>query len=367
MLLALLAVVLLFVLGVFVFVNAAPQFGGSLTKEQKLAYESKEHFKAGKFLNIEEVDMTFDFSKMRKIFKAMRNPDALRSPKEDLEVLAVNPADIDLADSSSSFTWLGHSSVLVETDGKMLLIDPMFSMRPSPISFLGGKRFFENMPVEINELPAIDVVLISHDHYDHLDYRSIQELNDKVNYFIVPLGVDNHLIKWGVAPEKIKALDWWEAQEMAGIEFVFTPSKHFSGRGLTNRFSTLWGSWVINSKSDKIFFSGDSGYGSHFKEIGSKYGPFSLTMMECGQYNENWPDVHMMPEETVKAAEELGTKWVLPIHWGAFSLAPHSWTDPVERVRAAAIGSSVQITTPRIGETVQLNDMNYPEQAWWLK
>ncbi len=219
------------------------------------------------------------------------------------------------------------------------------------------------LPIE--KLPYIDAVVLSHDHYDHLDYESIIKLKDKVGHFYVPLGVSAHLIEWGVDPDKITELDWWKEVNVEGFTFICTPARHFSGRSLFNGFTTLWASWIVRTENSNVFFSGDSGYGPHFKEIGKRYGPFDFVMLECGQYNELWKDIHMMPEQTVQAAIDLNGKLMMPIHWGAFTLAMHPWTDPIIRVTASAHERHVAITTPKIGEPVLLQQPVFPHSEWW--
>ena len=241
----------------------------------------------------------------------------------------------------------------------------MFGDVPAPIDLLGGKRFSVELPIEVQKLPKIDAVILSHDHYDHLDYESILKLKDKVDTFYAPLGVGVHLEAWGISKEKIIELDWWQEITVDDLKFVCTPARHFSGRKFNNRQSTLWSSWVIQSSTENIFFSGDSGYDSHFKEIGEKYGPFDFAMMECGQYNEMWPEIHMFPEETAQAAVDVKAKKMMPIHWGAFKLALHSWTDPVERVTKKAEELNLPLITPKIGEPFLLVDENINNQDWW--
>ena len=206
---------------------------------------------------------------------------------------------------------------------------------------------------------------MSHDHYDHLDYETIQKLKDKVGVYFTPLGLGNHLIEWGVNKERINELNWWDSIDFDGIKLICTPARHFSGRGLFDRATTLWCSWVIEGKKDNVFFSGDSGYDTHFKEIGEKYGPFDISLMECGQYNEDWKLLHMMPEETVQAALDLKSKLTMPIHWGGFTLAFHDWTDPIERVVNKAKKLNMPITTPKIGEPVIIGKETYPIEKWW--
>ena len=255
---------------------------------------------------------------------------------------------------------------MIEMDGKVILLDPMFGQVASPHPWMGTNRYNSTFPLEIEELPKIDVVVFSHDHYDHLDYGSVDALKDKVDHWLVPWGLDNHLVSWGVNPNKISALDWWQESIRIDIEFVLTPSRHFSGRGITDRMVTLWRSWVIKGASDNIYFSGDGGYGSHFKEIGEKYGPFDIGLMECGQYNEKWADIHMMPEESVQASLDVNAKVMMPVHWGAFTLSVHSWIEPVQRASIEAERLGVKMTTPKIGEQIILNE-SYPTSKWWLE
>jgi L-ascorbate metabolism protein UlaG (beta-lactamase superfamily) len=250
-------------------------------------------------------------------------------------------------------------------EGKRIFFDPMLGESPSPHPLLGPKRFSKELPIDIDKLPFIDAVVLSHDHYDHLDYESIIKLKDKVGKFYVPLGVGVHLEKWNVPAEKIIELDWWQESKENGFTFICTPARHFSGRGLFNGFTTLWASWVVKTDSSNVYFSGDSGYGPHFKEIGDKYGPFDFVMLECGQYHELWKDIHMMPEQTVEAAIDLKGKLMMPIHWGAFTLAMHTWTDPINRVTTRAHERLVPITTPKIGEAVVLQQPEFPHSTWW--
>ncbi|WP_130616749.1 MBL fold metallo-hydrolase [Cohnella abietis] len=264
-----------------------------------------------------------------------------------------------------SVTWFGHSAILLRLDGKTIFLDPMLGKRPSPFPVFGGKRFSESLPIEIEQLPSIDAVIFSHDHYDHLDYGSIKKLMHKVKRFIVPLGVAAHLERWGVDPAIITEHDWWDEFDFEGLSLASAPARHFSGRSVGDRNSTLWCSWVIMGKQAKVFFSGDSGYGPHFEQIGSKYGPFDLTLMECGQYDEKWAAIHMLPEETVQAHQDVKGKLMIPIHWGAFTLALHDWTDPAERSTKAAKANNVAIATPRIGQTVTIGAAEFPTTAWW--
>ncbi|WP_429372253.1 MBL fold metallo-hydrolase [Paenibacillus sp. DS2015] len=299
-----------------------------------------------------------------KVMGRMIIGDPLRRPKGGI---TANRLDLDFVKENTvdQVTWFGHSALLLKVNGLTLLLDPMFGKSPSPVPVFGPKRYSTKLPMEIEELPIIDAVIYSHDHYDHLDYGSVLKLKGKVKQFIVPLGVAGHLVRWGVDPNIIQEHDWWDEFTYRGLTIASAPARHFSGRGLGGQDTSLWCSWVIMSEQTRVFFSGDSGYGTHFKEIGSKYGPFDLTLMECGQYSEDWAGIHMMPEETLQAHLDVQGKLMIPIHWGAFTLAAHSWTDPVERAVKAAKQLGTAIATPRIGETVSIGAVEYPNSTWW--
>ncbi|SFB02843.1 MULTISPECIES: MBL fold metallo-hydrolase [unclassified Bacillus (in: firmicutes)] len=346
---------------IILFLKFYPAFGGKVTQAKRLEYENASNYSKGRFLNQIDTDMNMSFTENMKIMKDFVKTSPNRKPKDLLKTERPNWK----SDKHAKVMWFGHSAFMLELDGKTLLLDPMFGSVPSPVPIVGGKRYSGVLPVEIEELPWIDAVLFSHDHYDHLDYGSIKKLKDKVGRFIVPLGVGSHLQRWGVEPERIQEHNWWNELEFVGLHLVCTPARHFSGRGLTGRNSTLWCSWVISGKQAKIYFSGDSGYGPHFKEIGEKYGPFDIALMECGQYDERWSTIHMMPEETVQAHLDVKGKWLIPIHWGAFTLALHDWTDPVERVKKAAEQRGVSVSTPRIGEIINIGNQTYPSTMWW--
>jgi len=260
--------------------------------------------------------------------------------------------------------WLGHSTMLIRIGGKTILTDPVFSDAIFPIRLLAPKAFAYSKPIEITDLPNVDVVLISHDHFDHLDYASIRALSAKNSMFVTPLGVGSHLKKWGVPQDRIIERDWWQDTAIDGLRLTATPAQHFSGRGVIDRSTTLWASWVIDGNGERLFFSGDSGYFAGFKDIGERFGPFDLTILESGAYNENWIDVHMLPEQTVQAHMDLNGKVLQPIHWGKFDLALHGWAEPVERLLVAAQQSGVHLATPAIGQAYSLQEP-FPQLAWW--
>jgi len=344
------------------FLNLSPEFGRTPSKEQKASFEKLDNYNDGKFINQSPSPMDINTFKVLREF--LKN-DPGRKPSKPIDVEKVDSLDIAQNPGKPKLTWFGHSAFLLEMDGKNILIDPMFGDTPAPHPWLGTNRYSKELPISIDKLPPIDAVIISHDHYDHLDYGSIKKLKNKVSQFYMPLGVGNHLRKWGIDESKIHELNWWESINFEGIELISCPSRHFSGRGVFDRGATLWCSWVIVGKDQKIYFSGDSGYDDHFKEIGERYGPFDIALMECGQYNEEWKYIHMMPEESAQGAVDLKANIAMPIHWGAFTLALHDWTDPVERFTSKAKELGLNTTTPKIGEPILLNPGVFPSDKWW--
>lgn len=360
-------IILLIILGGFLFVNLSPQFGGTPSKENVASYDQLDYFSEGKFSNLVPTTMDMDFGKAIRMLPEFFKNDPSRTPSFDIPIINRDSLELVVDSLPTRLIWFGHSAFLLQLDGKNILIDPMLGEVPAPNPLLGKKRFFKNLPIEIEKLPQIDLIIISHDHYDHLDYESIQKLKSKTKEFYVPLGVGAHFERWGVPTAQIHEMKWWDEVQVGSIKLAFAPSRHFSGRGPANRFSTLWGSWIIKGNQDNIYFSGDGGYGPHFKEIGEKYGPFDFAMMECGQYNENWKEIHMMPEQTAQAGKDVNAKVFMPIHWGAFTLAMHSWTDPVERVIARATEIDQAIFVPKIGEFINLKDSLKTKGEWWVK
>jgi len=356
-------IIVLLIATITLFLKFSPQFGEGATKEQKVKYAKSGHYEKGKFINESKtvIDASY-WTFIKEIMKSSPN----RRPQKDIVVQKIDSTTIENHNINvTQLTWFGHSAFLLEIDGKKILLDPMLGETPAPHPLLGAKRYSKELPIEIEKLPFIDAIIISHDHYDHLDYGSIQKMKDKVGQYFTPLGVGNHLIKWGISKNKIHELNWWEEINFNGIKLICTPARHFSGRGLFDRATTLWCSWVIKGNNDNIYFGGDSGYDTHFKEIGEKYGPFDISLMECGQYDEEWKIIHMMPEETVQASIDLKSKLVLPIHWAAFTMAYHDWADPIERITKKANEMNLPITTPKIGEPVIIGSETFPIEKWW--
>lgn len=287
-----------------------------------------------------------------------------RRPAQSLPEVASFPLD-ELAEKSQElrYIWFGHSTLLLELDGQRLLLDPVFSNSASPIPFSITR--FQPPVLAVEQIAVIDAVLISHDHYDHLDYKTVKTLAQRDIPFYVPLGVGAHLVFWGVAEKNIIELDWWQQKELNGLTLTCTPARHFSGRGLWNRNSTLWAGWAITSKNSSVFYSGDSGYSDHYKTIGDKLGPFDLTLLENGAYSEFWNAIHQLPEQTVQAHIDLRGKVLQPVHWGMFDLGLHDWFEPIQRVTKAAQELGVRVLSPRLGEVVYpLRGEGFSED-WW--
>ena len=273
----------------------------------------------------------------------------------------------DLSGDHDILVKISHSTVLMRLDGKFVLTDPVFSKRASPLQFVGPKRF-HNLPLTVAELPRLDVVLISHDHYDHLDKASIRALAAKTAMFVVPTGVDQHLRRFGIPANKIVVLDWWQHCTLGSLTLHATPAQHFSGRGLFDKNQTKWASFVIESSRRRIFFSGDSGYFRGFAEIGSRFGGFDLSLIETGAYDEMWADIHMQPEQSLRAHLDLKARFMLPIHNSSFDLAMHAWYEPLQRLANAAETYDVPLITPQFGAVLSLGNLALGVEQhgyWW--
>jgi L-ascorbate metabolism protein UlaG (beta-lactamase superfamily) len=315
-----------------------------------------------KFTN-SEFEYKSDLADIWKMTKAYFTTERLNpTPTFELPVHSISTSQL-IEEQEDVIYRLGHSSVVMKLDGQLIMTDPVFSDRASPVQWAGPKRF-HNTPISLDDVPNVDVVVISHDHYDHLDKATVKALSDRVGLFLTPLKIGQTMAKWGIPQEKIIELDWWQSHTVGGIEYVLTPTQHFSGRGLTDRDSTLWGSWVIKAPTHNVFFSGDSGYFGGFKEIGEKYGPFDFTMIETGAYNTLWADIHMFPEQSVQAHIDLKGKVMMPIHNSTFDLAMHDWTDPMQQAMEISQARGVTMTSPEIGQRLEIASPT-PVTDWW--
>ena len=286
--------------------------------------------------------------------KTTRPPQPLPSVKTDLK---------NLPDGKPVLIWFGHSSYLIKINGKHILVDPVFCGYASPFKMKSAKNFEGSNIYTVDDMPVIDILLITHDHYDHCDYETILKLNNKTRNIVTSLGVGSHLEYWGIDMSKVTELDWQESTEVEGMRFISQPARHFSGRSF-KRSKTLWASFILKSKNCSVYIGADSGYDAYFKKLGEQHGPFDLAILESGQYNEAWKNIHMMPEETVQACLDVKAKMLFPVHWGKFSLSLHPWNEPIERVMKKAEELNVHVATPMIGEPLIIGE-KYPTYKWW--
>lgn len=321
------------------------------------------NYRDGKFVNLEPPSgITMDRDLQRMLLRDLANAASQGKPKGPIPV--VEPPTAEPTPTSAAASWYGHSSALIEVDGYRVLADPVWSDRCSPSRVVGPQRMHD-VPVALEALPAVDAVVISHDHYDHLDIDTVIALaHTQRGPFVVPLGIGAHLRKWGVPESRIVELDWHEAHRIGDLTLICTPARHFSGR-LFSRDSTLWASWVVAGPEHTAFFGGDTGYTKSFAEIGAEYGPFDLTLLPIGAYHPAFADIHMNPEEAVRAHLDLtdvDRGLLVPIHWATFRLAPHPWAEPAERLLSAAGAERVRIVVPKPGQRVVPDSTSDP---WW--
>lgn len=286
-----------------------------------------------------------------------------RKPPAPLPVVRPHEAWARPVSTGFRATWLGHSTILLELDGRRVLTDPVFAPRIGPVSFVGPRRFHPP-PAEVGELPPLDAVLVSHDHFDHLCRPTIAQLAALRVPIITALGVGAYLEQFGVDPALITELDWHEHADVGGLRFTAQPAQHFSGRGITSRNRTLWASWVIQSERRRVFFSGDTGLTPEFEAVGAAHGPFDLVMLEIGAYHPAWGTIHLGPENALTAFSMLGGGTLLPVHWGTFNLGLHDWDDPGERLIALAAERGARILTPRLGAPFEPEQVDGPS-PWW--
>lgn len=344
---------------ILLFISFWSSLGKKPSKDKQASYYKRTSlYTDGIFKNIEEFDLMVDVKD-----SLSDKSEVKKKPSEEIPVVKIN--ELEKANiSEMKIIWFGHSTTLVQIHGMNILIDPVLSDYASPVSFIGPKRMAD-IPMEPEDLPEIDLVLISHDHYDHLDYKTIKEIDHKVKAYAVPLGVESHLESWNIEPNKINSMAWLEEINVNGLNVALTPSKHFTGRLPWNMNSTLWGGFVLRDEYHSLYYSGDTGYGEHFKDIYNNFGEIELVLIESGQYDERWPNVHMNPNNAFKALEDLNAKWAIPVHWGGFVLANHSWYEPAEELSSFGENSEISIATPRIGEIVNVENLNEYQEKWW--
>lgn len=355
---------LFFILGLAVyFFLSRSQFGEAPTAEDALRFEKLTNYdgKSKTFQNIVpdpkngKVDLFTAFKEM--LFGAeVRSPSA-PFPSQNPDIQAFLAKD----GVRLKWLWLGHSTFYANLEGRLILVDPVFATA-SPVSFM-VKRFSKPL-VELKDLPKPDIVLISHDHYDHLDASVMRELAKDAPQFLVPMGIGRRLTSWGIDPSKIREMNWHESFEDAGLKFISVPAQHFSGRSGTDKNETLWTGWIVEAKDFKLYYSGDTGYAGHFKDIGERYGPIDVAFIECGQYNVLWQYVHLLPDEVIQAVKDLKARAFTPMHWGMFVLAIHDWYEPIEKVSRMAERDGLTIWHPELGQLVTFEAMPPPE-AWW--
>ena len=354
---------ILFILAflIFIFLSFSPVFGASPDKNSRVLIENSKNFVTNKFLNLKSnhtnTSSLSDSSNKGSTLMSWISPPRNKNPTASLPTIQFHGNTL----TEGKFVWLGHSTLLMNTAGLIVMTDPVFN-RASPVPIFGKPFAYEN-PINIDDLPKVNAVIISHDHYDHLDSKAIKDLAKIVDRFFVPLGVKAYLERWGVDADRISELDWHDSEDYKDVEFTLTPAQHFSGRAPGKLNSTLWGSWIVSSEKVKVYFSGDGGYSETFRKLGDRYGPFDIAFVEGGAYNADWSEVHMFPNETVQASIDLKANVLFPIHWSKFDLSIHPWDEPIIRITKEAGRRNVNITTSMIGEVFDLT--NLPKNLWW--
>ncbi|WP_459203659.1 MBL fold metallo-hydrolase [Ralstonia pseudosolanacearum] len=338
-----------------------PSFGALPAGERLERIERSPHYKDGEFKYLVKTDVwtggQVDYLKQTLFGESKKT-----SPDTPVPVVWTDIANLDI--NRDVAVWLGHSTVFLQVGGKRILIDPNFSSHASPVSGI-AKAFEGPYPYSAERMPALDYVVISHDHWDHLDYPTLTALRSKVKAIVTPLGIGAHLERWGYTKDVIHEGDWYDKVVLEpGVSIHILPARHFSGRALSEN-KTLWAGFLIETPQRKIFYSGDGGYGPHFAEIAKRFGSVDVALMENGQYDPHWAQMHLMPEEAVQAAIDLKAKTLIPVHAGRFALASHAWDDPYERIAAASKNQSFRLATPRIGEVVYIDDPAQAFSQWW--
>jgi L-ascorbate metabolism protein UlaG (beta-lactamase superfamily) len=343
--------------------HGTPAALGAQPSEIRGVAERSPHYHDGVFVNLEPASLNIDTEEQRNILWELISGRAAGRPATDIPLITPEPRAFEAPAGRIAVSWFGHSTALLEIDGYRVLTDPVWSERCSPSDVVGPGRIHPP-PVPLDALPALDAIVVSHDHYDHLDIDTIIALaRTQWAPFVVPLGVGAHLREWGIPDERIIELDWNERAQIDELTLICTPARHFSGRFL-NRNVTLWASWAIIGPAHRAYFGGDTGYTKSFAEIGEEHGPFDLTLMPVGAYNTVWPDIHMNPEDAVQAHIDVNGGLLVPIHWCTFRLAPHPWAEPIERLLAAAGAANVAVAVPKPGGRVDPT-ATAEFEPWW--
>jgi L-ascorbate metabolism protein UlaG (beta-lactamase superfamily) len=339
--------------------------GGRVTGARLERARRSPMFRDGRFRNVEPRGLAS--TSYREMARRQFFGDEQRSPLHPIPVVRRQKSDYATPPRSGlRATWIGWASVLVEIDGRIVMTDPVWSERCSPSTLVGPKRF-HLPPIALDDLPPIDVVVISHDHYDHLDMTTIRALAARGTQFVVPLGIGAHLERWGVPASQMTELDRNESAEIRGLQFVATHARHYSGRNPIHGNETLWSSWVVKGPRHRFFFSGDSGYSTAFRTIGAEHGPFDLTLIKIGASDPTWAENHMTPEEAVQTHRDVQGRVMLPVHWATFNLGFHAWRDPADRAVEAARNANVQLVVPRPGEWFEPSEKLRAPDGWWRK
>lgn len=358
-------IIILFIsIAVYFLITSQPAFGAEPTGKRLEKMKKSKHYKESQFHNLSHTPSIAEGYSMPKVlydfFLAKKDP--LLKPLKNIP--AVHTDLKNISKDQDVFIWLGHSSYYIQTDGVSFLIDPVLSSYGSPFKYF-NKAFAGSDIFKPEDIPNIDYLVITHDHYDHLDYPTVKAIRNRVGTVILPLGVGAHFEKWGYSESQLIEEEWGSVSDLKNqIKIIYTPARHFSGRKV-KRNGTLWTSYVLETPTKKIFLGGDSGYDSHFKMIGEKYGPFDYAIMENGQYNEAWKYIHALPEDVVQASIDINARNIIPVHSSKFALALHPWNEPLKKITSLSKGKSLHILTPMIGEQVNLNQSDNQFRLWW--
>lgn len=337
--------------------------GGTLSGERLLRAEKSPHFVDGKFVNRVPTSLNVKGRELDVLTRFL-TVESVRTPPGPMPIISLKKGDFaDPPSPGLEVVWLGHATNMIDLEGHRIMTDPMLSEIASPISWLGPSRYHQ-APMGIEDLPKVDVVVVSHDHYDHLDMATVEALARAGTLFVVPLGIGAHLEAWDVPPKQIVELQWGESRVVGDLTIHCVPARHYSGRGVFDQNEALWAGWVLKGKEKTLYYSGDTGFSDHFAEVGERFGPIDITLIKIGEYDETWPEIHIDPEEAVRAHVAARGQLMLPVHWGTFNLAYHDWDDPIKRAVKAAVQAGAQLATPRPGERVVVGGA-IPTDPWW--